>query len=177
MITSWEWSPQTETIGVLHEAHYIATSFYKISGFNLLPLNSKNLDPSVMEFPDLDFKAIPRFWKRVINISETSFPIRDTELIDDTQNLLKEAGLLKRPDTAILEKTWGKAEQEIVKTVGNIKEIIIYPTNLISRSMFNLPTKFPATVEFYLNSRENVHDITETPNTQGRKKQESLGYI
>lgn len=151
MLTNWVWSPETESIRILHDAQQIACGFMPKNG---LP---------VLDFPDLDWKSIPHFWKRVAKISDKGFPIADQKLISSATALLTQANLIHKPDTSKIEKLWANNESKILAQIhdlipsSKIKSITIYPTNFGQFTMFSLDK-----IEFYFPKNLGLYEIVWT---------------
>lgn len=151
MLTRWIWTPETEATKILHHAQQIVCGFMLKTGL------------SVLDFPDLDWRSIPHFWKRVSKISDRGFPIPDQDLVDKTLRLLTDANLISRPDTTEIERLWAKNEANVIKAIhklipnAKIKDIIIYPTNFGRFTMFSLDR-----IEFYFPKNLGLYEIVWT---------------
>ena len=81
--TVWEWSVETEAKRLIHTAHNIATGFFRVNNFFVVPAPLRsNLCPAKVRpcttcvpFPELSYQTIPRFWERVKRADIKNFPL------------------------------------------------------------------------------------------------------
>ncbi len=166
--TVWEYSIKTEAERLLHDSHHIATGFYKINNFIVLPYFPKANKLNLVTFPDLPYNTVPRFWDRVKSIDANTLPIKaNGKLISRTAELLKSANL-PRVHFAELQKRWAKAESEVLSCIykiipskkGAIKKIIIYPTAFGTSSSSNWISK-DGIIVIYLRYDQGIATIVE----------------
>ncbi len=167
--TTWEHSIKTETERVLHCAHQIAVNFYRINNFVVLPHTPKSGSLNLVTFPDLPYSHVPRFWDKVKTIDITTLPLKkiDKKTMEKTGELLKTVNLPK-PNIEALEKTWVKAQDQILTKIyeiipnkkGRIKKIIIYPTVFGTSCSFNFINE-NGEIIMYLRQDQGLTTIVE----------------
>lgn len=166
-LTSWEYSIDTEVERVLHTAHQTYIGFYKNYNFIVLPKNSKGFNSNVVVLPDLNFKVVPKFWKRVSKMDLNGTPMYiDPSLRNDFKSLLIKTKLTK-PNFEKVQETWSKAEKDVINAIyevlpvkkNSIKKIIIYPTKSGTVCSFDWTKKGEFII--YLRDDQGIYKIAE----------------
>ena len=169
MLTTWDYSPQTEANRLLHNAHQIATGFYKLNGFMVLPYGTCPSLDNCVSLPNLNYLSIPRFWSRAGRVDVTSLPIvAPTDLVAQTKSLMAKANLPK-PSYQATQKLWAKHEAKIIKLIyqliphkaNSISNIIIWPTSFGTGCSFNRHRKHGDSIIIWLRADHGVASIVE----------------
>lgn len=182
----WKYSLETESLRILQCAHNIASGFYRKNGFNLDFYENKPKNASVVTFPNLAYKNIPRFWKKVLTqVDISTIPTKANEkLLAQTKSLLEETNYPK-PNYTHIQNTWKKAQDEIINTIYKvipsankaIRKITICPTLFGTTTSFSLHNKFPADFYLYLRYDQDIYTITEALLTSLTRKFNSYKNI
>jgi len=167
--TIWEYSLNLEVLRVIEVAYEIVTGFFKKQHFPILPYSKEIIDPQSIIFPNLQYKRIVNFWKKVKKIEYEHTPIKaKPELVEEVKKLLIALKTFT-PDFQLVKDQWEKAQKEVIGAIetimpdkkGAIKDIVIYPTFFGSRVSFNIPKKFPAQIKLYLREDSDIYALTE----------------
>ncbi len=170
MKTTWEYSPKSEALRVIHSAHQIVSGFYRINNFFVLPYSNKIALTSIVKFPDLPFNTIPRFWEKAKQANVKTFPIRsDKKTIISVINLLKNQNYPK-PDYSNVQSIWDKAENEFFNEVSklmpdkknSLKEIVIQPTIFGTTCSFSYRLNKDRKMYIYLRDEQDIYAIAES---------------
>lgn len=170
--TTWVYSEKTEAERLLQIAHQISVGFYRVNNFIVLPFNPKIQNAHTVTFPDLPYNNIPRFWEQVKKIDVSESPMRlDPKLVNQVIKLSQKANL-PVPDYAKIQKTWQKAESEILAEIYKIipskknliKKIVIYSTSFGTSSSFNIfgKDRNDGVIGINLRSDQGIHAIAES---------------
>src|SRR3990167_2633241 len=168
MQTVWEYSPELEAKRLLHNAHQIATGFYKLNGFIVLPHPAPAAD-NIVSLPILPYLSIPRFWNQAGRLDVSTLPINvPPALLKSTVNLLESAHL-PRPDFSATQKLWAKHQNRIISAIydlipgkrNSISKIIIWPTAFGTGCSFNQSKNPPEPVYIWLRTDHGVASIVE----------------
>src|SRR3989344_3443106 len=147
MLTKWDYSPRTEGLRLLHQGHQIATGFFRLNGFIVVPYGSVPPSEHVVTQPDLPYLSIPRFWERVSRLNINLYPdiviSAPADLKSQAVKLLATSPL-PAPDMTKLQSLWAKHETRILNeiykliphTKDTIKSITIWPTNFGTNCSF-----------------------------------------
>lgn len=158
--TIWEYSPDKEVLRVLGIAQAIASGFFKIKNWLLVPYGSKYQGlHNVITFPDLPYNTIHRFWQRAFTqVSSEKLPVEvDPNFLKEVSSLLEKFPLAE-PKYQKLKDLWEKVDDEVYEALAKvipdfynkIDKIIIEPTVLGAWASFDVAKKFPTTVRIYL---------------------------
>lgn len=169
MKTVWEYSIETEAERLIHCAHQMAIGFYRVNNFIVLPYTPKVKNSLIVNFPDLPYNKIPRFWEKVKKLNITDYPLKiDTKLKEEVIFLMKNADL-EKPNFEQTQKDWQKAESEIISEIykitpskkGLIKKIIIYPTTFGTGTSFNWFDPQKGEIIMHLRQNQGIYTIVE----------------
>ena len=169
MKTAWEYSPRTEALRLLHNAHQISTGFFRTNGFVVLPLNHPSKGDQIVYPPDLPYLSVPRFWEKASRINVKTLPVdAPADLISSAVKLLNNSPV-PTPDYSRTQKLWDSHQDEIITTIyaaipgkkNAVKSITIYPTTISTGCSFNTPSAFPAPIYLWLRSDKGVASIVE----------------
>lgn len=165
--TQWLYSPESETSRILHTAQGIATGFYLVNGFVVVPDTYKGDITELVVFPKLNYMSVPKFWEQVRRIDINNIPvIPPEELFINTNNLVLAHGL-HEPEYADLQKTWAQAEDSVLEEIAyllpglkhSIENIYIYPTKYGTLASFNRPTDFPSDIHIHLREDADLYAL------------------
>ncbi|MEK9201276.1 MAG: winged helix-turn-helix domain-containing protein [Patescibacteria group bacterium] len=168
MQTVWNYSTRHEAERLIHCAHQIATGFFKINGFIVLPYPAIAED-NIVSIPTLPYLSIPRFWQRASRIDLSTLPIiAPKDLVDETEDLIKKANL-PQPDFSQLKELWDKNQDTIIKTIyqvipgkkDSISKIEIWPTAFGTGCSFNRHKKPGDSIILWLRADQNIGSIVE----------------
>ncbi len=172
MKTTWQFSPRTEALRIIHTAHNIANGFYRLNGFIVLPYDTKIISDQIVLLPNLPYLSIPRFWDHCSRIDIKSTPsIKMTvpeDLITSTQKLL-ESSQIPTPNLDLLKIAWqknsAKIRAEIYRLIPHLKNTIksvnIWPTNFGTGGSFNVVNKPPHNITIWLRQDQNLSALVE----------------
>jgi hypothetical protein len=167
--TTWDYSLNTEARRIIHCSHQMATGFYRVNNFFVLPFGHKLNNSSTVPFPDLPYNTIPRFWEKAKKVNIYSLPIKANEkFVNQVKDLLKEANI-STPKYQKTKSSWEKAEAKVLKDIkkvipseeAKIGKIIIYPTILGTSTSLDYPKGKPSKITLYLRQDGDVYTITE----------------
>lgn len=169
--TVWDYSANSEAERLLFTAHQIAVGFYRVNNFIVLPGNPKVKSAQIVNFPDLPYNKIPRFWDQAKRADIPDFAVNvDKKFLDQTVKLVTETNFPK-PNFEKTRRAWEKAQNEILNEIYKImpskknivKEIIIHPTTLGTSCSFNLINKYNRNgkILIYLREDGGIYSITE----------------
>jgi len=168
METVWEYSPELEAKRLLHNAHQIATGFYKLNGFIVLPHPAPAAD-NIVSLPKLPYLSIPRFWDQAARLDVSTLPINvPPALLRSTVNLLESAHL-PQSNFAATQKLWNKHQDKIISAIyglipgkkNSISKIIIWPTAFGTGCSFSQSKHPPEPVYIWLRNDHGVASIVE----------------
>lgn len=190
MNTVWDYSLTTEANRILHIAHGVATGFFRINNFLVMPYGKSKADGNIVTLPDLPYLSIPRFWERSARIDVRSTPsIKMTvppDLTAQTQRLISSLPQTT-PPIENTRKTWSKFQDKIIKQIYNlipsqknsVKKIVIWPTKYGTTCSFSICNQAPHTIYIWLREDQGVSSIVEAILTSLTRKQifDSLGGL
>lgn len=165
MQTAWEYSPELEAKRLLHNAHQIATGFFKLNGFIVLPHPAPAAD-NIVSLPILPYLSIPRFWDRAARLDVSTLPINvPPDLLASTLKFLPSY----QPDFSATQKLWAKHQDKIISAIydlipgkrNSISKIIIWPTAFGTGCSFNQSKHPPEPVYIWLRQDHGVASIVE----------------
>jgi hypothetical protein len=172
MITQhWSHSTLTEARRLAHTTHQLATYFYQINGFYVVPQGTGKRASHTILFPDLNWSSIHRIWERASTISvDSPLPERDHKLIKEIEALLVANEVATTTlDLVDLKKAWNVVSSEVFtwleSTIPQAKAITtlnFFPTKFGSIASFNCFDESTGLVEIYLRQDASLHDLVDS---------------
>lgn len=167
MKTTWEFSLQTEVSRVVDVAKSIATGFFRLNNFYILPKINRDISGQCVVFPDLNYQRIPRFWEKVRVVKDETFPIKVSKVLAEGVGNILAKRLLRKPEFDVTRKLWDTAQSEILQAIfdilpskkGLLKEVIIYPTVFGTTCSFSYFKD--GKIYIYLREDQGVYAISE----------------
>lgn len=175
IITTWEWSPESEAKRTIHCAHQIATGFFRANNFLIQPyiegltFNRRMSTANIVLMPDISYQTIPRFWQRCGRVNVSDLPLKvPADLLAKITHLLQPV-LSDKIDTPRVKSLWDKHQEKIIAEIyhlipdraGAISQIVIWPTRFGTTCSFSIMQKPQVPIYIWLRIDQGISAIVE----------------
>lgn len=170
MITTWDWSLESEANRLLHEAHYVSSGFFRLHHFYPLSWEPKvKYVPQGVYFPNLSYSSIPDFWHQVKYYDPTQMTgnAKTAPLQAELVKLLTPLHLTP-PDHSHLQAEWDQLSPKLEKLIHElapfaprIESLSVHLSYFGTGGSFSLSGSDPAHVIVDLRLDQTTTDLAE----------------
>jgi hypothetical protein len=166
---NWTYNLTSEARRLTQTAHQLATYFYQINGFYVVP-STRIVGPHTILFPDLTWSSVHRIWERASSIRiDSPLPEGDHKLIKEIEKLLCSSEISPtKLDFTDLKNAWTKVHKQVFAWLAStiphakaIKSLNIHPTRFGSIASFNCFDESRGIIELYLRQDASLHDLVD----------------